>query len=137
MRHRLILFRNLYRAEWKLFSLVKKTQLSERAPERSDKCPWGKFWVFRDKRVGVKESGSYPTRSPFREFSCILLLRSKEVWEHHKGSVMVKLFQLNKTLNITIHTHFEPYFIFIYYNSKIKVKLYLYQGGLWFLRTDY
>ena len=92
--------------------------------ERSEFC------IFRDKDYGMKAPDSLSGSKPLREFSCILLLRSKEVWEHHKDSDIVKQFQLNKTLNITIYTYDEPNFIFIYYNSRIKVKLYLYQGGL-------
>jgi len=61
------LFRNLYRAEWSFLFLVKKIKLFEQS----------EFLIFRGKVSGLKASGSYPARSPFREFLCILSLRSK------------------------------------------------------------
>ena len=67
-------FWNLYRAEWSSFSLVKKIKLFERS----------EFLIFRDKNYAMKVPDSLSGSQPFQELSCLLLLRRKEVREHHQ-----------------------------------------------------
>ena len=51
--------RNICRAEWKFFSLVKKMALSEQS----------EFGIFRDKRIGMKEPDSLSGSKPLRDLA--------------------------------------------------------------------
>jgi len=96
MRHHLSSFRNIYSAERKERSFVKKTVLFERR----------ELTVFRSEETEVKVVGSYRPRSRFESFFAYFFCGEKK-FERMKESNNYQSVQRNQTNKSTIRSKFS------------------------------